>query len=510
MSEVLESPPTEQIGKKIATQSPWVLIAILLHVAGVAVASIMYYARDTSTDDAMPTEITVTQTQVQEIVQPPEIVDRQEVPKLKDQDILPSDLTEFDPDATDEPESGDPTELSNLPSGDTTGGSAIGVTGPGHHGIAPDTRGGKKVGGKYGSRFGKGGKGGAGGRVNEAITLGLEWLRKHQDEDGRWDCEKFMKHDANGEPCTGAGSAVNDVGVTGLALLAFLGEGNTLKIGTYREVVRRGVKWLQEQQNMENGLIGQNASSAYVYSHAIATVALCEAYGLSEHRPLKKNAQLAINYIANARNPYGVWRYQPRDNDNDTSITGWMVQAVLSAKAFNLAVDDAALKAATVWFDGVTDATGASGYLKLGDGSSRPVGKQAKFPQNKTEALTSVVLLCRYLMEQDPKDCKTMGPAADLIMSKPPVWNPADGSIDMYYWYYASYAMYQVGGSHWDGWARKMTDAAVKTQLKDGNPRGSWDPLDPWGEEGGRVYSTAIMVLCLEAYYRYGKVSFGR
>jgi hypothetical protein len=509
MSEALESPPQEQIGKKIATQSPWVLIAILLHVAGVAVASIMYYARDTSTDDAMPTEITVTQQQQQEIVQPPEIVDRQEVPKLKDQDILPSDLTEFDPDATDEPESGDPTELSNLPSGDTTGGSAIGVTGPGHHGIAPDTRGGKKLGGKYGSRFGKGGKGGAGGRVNEAITLGLEWLRKHQDEDGRWDCEKFMKHD-QGEPCTGAGSPVNDVGVSGLALLAFLGEGNTLKIGTYREVVRKGVKWVVDQQNMENGLIGQNASSAYVYSHAIATVALCEAYGLSEHRPLKKNAQLAINYIANARNPYGVWRYQPRDNDNDTSITGWMVQALLSAKYFQLAVDYAALKAATVWFDGVTDATGAAGYLKLGDGSSRPVGKQAKFPQAKTEALTSVVLLCRYLMEQDPKDCKTMGPAADLIMSKPPVWNPADGSIDMYYWYYASYAMYQVGGSHWDGWARKMTDAAVKTQQKDGNPRGSWDPLDPWGEEGGRVYSTAIMVLCLEAYYRYGKVSFGR
>src|SRR4030095_14870565 len=131
------------------------------------------------------------------------------------------------------------------------------------------------------------------------------------------------------------GSAVNDVGVTGLALLAFLGEGNTLKIGTYREVVRRGVKWLQEQQNMENGLIAQSASSAYVYSHAIATVALCEAYGLSEHRPLKKNAQLAINYIANARNPYGVWRCQPRDNDNDTSITGWMVQALLSARAFS-------------------------------------------------------------------------------------------------------------------------------------------------------------------------------
>ena len=97
MSEALESPPQEQIGKKIATQSPWVLIAILLHVAGVAVASIMYYARDSSTDDEMPTPIALTQQAVIEQVVPPDIVDREEVPKLKDQDILPSDLTEFDP-----------------------------------------------------------------------------------------------------------------------------------------------------------------------------------------------------------------------------------------------------------------------------------------------------------------------------------------------------------------------------------------------------------------------------
>ncbi|MCZ6786390.1 MAG: hypothetical protein O7E54_04410, partial [Planctomycetota bacterium] len=28
---------------------------------------------------------------------------------------------------------------------------------------------------------------------------------------------------------------------------------------------------------------------------------------------------------------------------------------------------------------------------------------------------------------------------------------------------------------------------------------GSWDPIGPWGPDGGRVYSTAVMVLCLDA-----------
>ena len=101
-----------------------------------------------------------------------------------------------------------------------------------------------------------------------------------------------------------------------------------------------------------------------------------------------------------------------------------------------------------------------------------------------------------------------MDKAAEAILKKLPTWNTNDGSIDMYYWYYASYAMFQYGGKHWDTWSKKMTDAVLKTQRPqaDGNFHGSWDPVDPWGQDGGRVYSTAIMVLCLEAYFRYGRV----
>jgi hypothetical protein len=515
-----EHKQTEQIGKKLATQSPWFLIAFMLHVVGVAVASIVYYVHESATDDSTPTEISVAQAPPPvEQIQPPEIVDRnRDVPKLAYEEITPTDSTEFTPDDTDNPERGDTTDrdadLFFLQSGDSPGGSAIAPNGPGYYGLAPSPRGGHHPGGgKYGERFGDGKNSSAPHRrINEAVTAAFEWLRRHQDEDGHWDCDGFMKHDVDGAPCTGPGNGANDVGVTGLALLAFLGAGNTMREGPYRKNVRRGVRWLLEQQNENNGLLGTNASQSYVYSHAIAATALCEAYGLSDMLPsLKKPAQQAVNFIAYARNPYGVWRYEPRVTDGDTSITGWMVQALLSAKEFQLDVDDAALKSALVFFDGVSDpTTGAAGYTKPGEGSSRAVGKGDKFPNNRTEALTAVVLLCRYLMHQDPKETRIMAPAAETIMRKPPVWNENDGSIDMYYWYYGSYAMYQVGGRQWITWSTKLTDAALKTQQKDGNAKGSWDPVDAWGEDGGRVYSTAIMALCLEAYYRYAQVSFAR
>ena len=78
------------------------------------------------------------------------------------------------------------------------------------------------------------------------------------------------------------------------------------------------------------------------------------------------------------------------------------------------------------------------------------------------------------------------------------------GTIDMYYWYFGSLAMFQVGGEAWDEWRDALQTAVVLNQRK-GPPlfRGSWDPVGPWGREGGRVYSTALMVMCMEVRYRY-------
>ena len=89
-------------------------------------------------------------------------------------------------------------------------------------------------------------------------------------------------------------------------------------------------------------------------------------------------------------------------------------------------------------------------------------------------------------MGQDPKEKTTMTDAANLIMAKPPVWDEQGGSIDHYYWYYATYAMYQMGGNYWTDWSRKINTAVVKNQRLDGNFTGSWDPVGVWGDDGGR------------------------
>jgi hypothetical protein len=366
------------------------------------------------------------------------------------------------------------------------------------------------AGGKYGGRSGgKGGKGG-GKSYAAAIDAGLQWLKNHQDEDGKWDSDQFMKHDVEGEPCDGPGNPVHDVGNTGLALLAFLGDGSTLRSGPYKEVIKNGINWLREQQDPNTGLFGTSNSHDFIYNHAIAAYAMAEAYGLSNYKLLKPVAQKGINYLESHRNPYAVWRYQPRDNDNDTSVTGWCIMAYESGKFFGLDINKTALEMSAVWLDQVSDPTGLHGYSKQGELSSRKPGDHGtRFPVEKGESMTAVGLFCRFFMGQDPKEKPVMKAAADRILAKPPLWDEKAGTIDHYYWYYATYALFQYGGRHWTEWQKKLDAALIKTQHRDPakkNLYGSWDPIGAWGEDGGRVYSTAILTLTLEAYYRYSKL----
>jgi hypothetical protein len=122
--------------------------------------------------------------------------------------------------------------------------------------------------------------------------------------------------------------------------------------------------------------------------------------------------------------------------------------------------------------------------------------------------MTAVGILTRIFLGEDPRTSEPIGKGADLCVDVLPRWNPDDGSIDMYYWYYGTLALFQVGGAHWRKWNDAMVDAIVNHQhpKSTGARTGSWDPIDAWSDEGGRVYSTAVMVMCLEVYYRYPKV----
>jgi hypothetical protein len=117
--------------------------------------------------------------------------------------------------------------------------------------------------------------------------------------------------------------------------------------------------------------------------------------------------------------------------------------------------------------------------------------------------MTAVAVLCRIFTGQKKSD-EIIKKGERILMEMMPVW-PEDHvrTVNMYYWYYATYAMFQLGGANWRKWNKEMQKALLPHQRQGGEEDGSWDPVGEWGYPGGRVYSTAINVLTLEIYYRY-------
>jgi hypothetical protein len=379
------------------------------------------------------------------------------------------------------------------------------------------------AGGKFGKRGDGGGKG-YGSPTEKSVQAGLQWLRDHQSPDGYWDSDAFMDYDQYpDQPASdGPGDAVNDVGATGLALLAFLGNGHSTARGMYQTQVTNGIRWLRDVQDMSTGLFGEEVGNPTMYNHSIATLAMGEAQYMSKSILRRKNLVKATSLILNSQNPYGAWRYSMNPSgDNDTSLTGWMVFALKSAEESGVGVPRDSYAGAKEWFNTMTDpGTGRTGYA-FGDGGgaggrpSRIKIYLEKFPPEKSEALTAVALLCRLFMTDankvkkwsDHPEYAMLKKQANLISQTQPVWDEEGGSCDMYYWYYGTFAMNQWGGKHWQTWKKSIEKALIPNQrLVKGNFYGSWDPVGPWGEDGGRVYSTAICTLILEVYYRYARV----
>jgi len=365
--------------------------------------------------------------------------------------------------------------------------------------------------GAYGQRRGKGSLAREGGSpgTESAVTAALRWLHFHQDKNGQWDQDGFQKNcdTRKGTSCDGQGTSQYDVCCSSIALLAFLGNGHTHRVGLFKKTVKRGLDWLVSQQQGD-GSLGPRLAESWLYNHAIGTMALCEAYAVTRDYRLKAPAQKAVDYIRQGQNSGLGWKYEPQSGRNDTSVTGWMVLALKAAKTAGLSVDKSMFDGAINWFDRATNTAGKCGYMRPGDDGSviRGVNEHhAKLP-----TMTGVAVICRIFCGQKRQDSKILR-GVDILMSNLPNWNkPKNDKVDMYYWYYATYAMFQYGGQNWHKWNTAMKKALLDTQRVGGCADGSWDPVGKWGMVGGRVYATAINALTLEIYYRYARANPGK
>lgn len=335
---------------------------------------------------------------------------------------------------------------------------------------------------------------GIGGKTwARGVENGLDWLANAQSPTGLWKSEEH------------GGNKSYDAGVSGLALLAFFGAGFGPDSEKYGETIRAALDVLLERQSLGGiGTFGPRTTN-HTYDHGICTAAIAEAYGLSGRRDLKRSAMKAIEYLKTTKSPEKGWRYGRGKGESDTSVTGWMLMALKSAEWAGVEIEGRLQTEGLRTIEDLTGSDGKVGYSAKSRDSVRLVPALLKFPVDSTEAMTAVGLNA-LLFHGESKNSPTVSKMTNRLLALLPKWDTPQ--LDMYYWYHGTMAMFQRGSSPWQKWSRALGSTLPRNQIsKDGPFKGSWNPAGPWGSEGGRVYSTALMILCLEAPYRYPRVA---
>jgi len=322
-----------------------------------------------------------------------------------------------------------------------------------------------------------------------AVERALHWLAEHQFYDGSWSYEHHTAPRCHGK-CGEDGFNPSRVAATAMALLPFLGTGQTHREGPYKKNIDLGLKYLVRVMQAEgsNGSLWDDAGT--MYAHGLASIALCEAYGMTHDQQLQGPAQSVVNFIVFAQDPEGGgWRYQPQ-TPGDTSVVGWQLMALKSAQMAYLKVPPHTMKKAGYFLDKVQAEKGAVyGYLS---------------PEGRRPATTAIGLLCRMYLgwkhEQLPLQhgvqiLGQLGPSTDRTGNK----------NNMYYNYYATQVMHHYGGYPWQRWNAVMREYLIKSQETKGHEAGSWylPGSDDGSRAGGRLYCTAMAAMTLEVYYRY-------
>jgi hypothetical protein len=305
---------------------------------------------------------------------------------------------------------------------------------------------------------------GANADSERAVANGLAWLTAQQQPDGGWQFD--------------AGDRDDRIAATGLALLPFLGAGTTHKpsreayLNTHRNAVSRGLEFLVRRCPPSGPCAG--AMSPDPTAQALATAALCEAFGMTLDPALKPHAQAALNRLQKMQSPDGGW--------GDVFATGWAAQALLAAKTTrDLVVNDRVPPAAVA-------------YLTAAD--AKP-----------GTAAAAVVHFGRYHFADWGPGNPGFVAGANALFEQPPGRDPLHR-------YYAAWVLLRAEGANWMDWnagpkgadgvrAGGTRDRLVAAQVRDADRRTSWDAEGASGERYGRLGTTALNLLTLEVYYRY-------
>ncbi len=352
--------------------------------------------------------------------------------------------------------------------------------------------------------------------IGDAILSALKWLSRHQQPEGSWGveaytdrCNRVARYSSAGKCQPTAGHPAYEVGVTGLALLAFLRAGHgpgSLEAHDgvcFGDTVRRGLLWLMKQQDRE-GAIGRKdrqQNEPYMYDHLLAGAALAEAAARTASPALQEAAQKAVDFTVAAQNLGSGWGYSMRSGESTTAVTGWAALQIEAAERSGLGFPRTCWDGTRAWLNAVQDDNeGWTGYRKRAREKSFFPGKNENY--NDKETLTAIAVFARITMDRNKADSR-LPAGRNLILKDLPNWKGND--IDYCYWFFGTLAMMAFDGPlgpSWKEWSARAKDAIVKNQNthSTGCKSGSWETVDRWSCAGGRVYGTAINALTLTVF----------
>lgn len=335
--------------------------------------------------------------------------------------------------------------------------------------------------------------------IASSVNKALEWLKANQHPDGYWTSK------AGGDD-----SSRMTVGITGLALLAFLAHGETTSSEKYGPVVEKAVRWLAGQQD-ENGYFVEpqkdgGSYKAGTYGHAIATYALSEAYGLTRIPSLRPVMEKAVDRIIDGQQDGGGWFYKyEKGNDANSSVSAWQVQALKAASlagASNSRIKESMQKYIEFMKKRQDPASGKFFYIRVGDPGDAHVAKYS--------GITGAATLSLQLLGEgrSPEVRRALNALEKVIIdwANPPAWAMSE-------WYYITQAKFHAGGAGWEAWNNRFVKEFVTNQ----NDDGSWNsPANTEAQNAGKIniefgfenffgpaFSTAMSCLTLQVYYRF-------
>ena len=309
----------------------------------------------------------------------------------------------------------------------------------------------------------------------KAVEKGLKFLASTQDADGFWR----------------SGNYRNEVGITGMALMAFLAAGHQPGRGKYGLVMDSAVDFLSKSVRMDGnfvapGLIRAGSGGPPMYGHGFATLALAEVYGMTKRKDLKPKLEAAINLIqetqTNQPGHEGGWRYQPMQGDADISVTVVQVLALRAARNAGLKVSQETIDKAIA-------------YIKRCQNNKDGGFSYQTFTKQSGPARTGGGLLS--LLMGNEKNAPEAQAGLQYLKDHPYNRQNEWSYREHFYYtiYYVTQASYQAGGDLWKTWYPSIRDFLVKRQDADG----SWSRRDGYAEAGtGPEYATAMSILVLQ------------